>query len=164
MGVGLSFMPGMLKDALLSFVARLHFGNLTRYNFRQPEWFVFKDDRIPMIDVGFVEYLKKGLIEIRPNVMEFAEKGVVFYDNHPPENYDEVIAATGFQTGLENILEIPDVLDEHGYLTVPCGEPNHHQGLWFIGFISSPAGVLLMTRIHARKMAKYIAEQHAVSN
>ncbi|MDQ7025591.1 MAG: NAD(P)/FAD-dependent oxidoreductase [Anaerolineae bacterium] len=159
LGVGLSLLPGGLKDKVAGLMSRIQLGNLTKYGMKSPQWFIFKDGRIPMIDVGFVKYLKKGMIEIRPDIKDFGETGVTYQDDHHPESFDVVIAATGFRSGLQQILDVSGIVDEDGNLLVPCGEPNQHQGLWFIGLSNSPAGILMAARMQARKIAKAIARQ-----
>lgn len=163
LGVGLSLLPGGLKDTVAGLIARIELGDLTKHGMKSPQWFIFKDGRIPMIDVGFVDFLKKGMIEIRPDIKDFGETGVTYQDNHHPESFDIVIAATGFRSGLQQILDVPGIVDNDGNLQVECGEPNQHQGLWFIGLSNSPAGILMAARMQARKIAKTIAEQQNIS-
>jgi putative flavoprotein involved in K+ transport len=163
LGVGMSLLPGGLKDTVAGLIARAELGDLNKYGMKSPQWYIFKDGRIPMIDVGFIKYLKKGMIEIRPDIKHFGETGVVYQSDHHSESFDVVIAATGFRTGLKEIMDVPGVVDENGNLLVECGVPNQHKGLWFIGLSSSPAGILMAARMQARKIAKTIAAQQGVT-
>ena len=56
-----------------------------------------------LIDVGFLDELKGGRVRVRPAVARFTESGVVFSDGTSGD-YDAVVAATGFTTGLEDLL------------------------------------------------------------
>lgn len=157
-GVVMLPMPVFLKDFMTQMIARFELGDLTKYGIKAPEWKVFKDKRIPMIDVGYINFLKQGKITVKPEIRRFDEKGVEFADGSR-EDFDAVIAATGYNTGLEKILDIAGVIDANGDLTVECGAPNQHKGLWFVGLEDSPAGVLMRARIHARGIAKQIADE-----
>ena len=140
-GVTLFPFPVAFKDWLVSTIARLELGDLSRFGIKKPEWSIFKDKRIPMIDVGYVGQLKKGNITVKPDIDCFTEKGVQFLDG-TQEDYDSVIVATGYRTGLEKIIDIPDVIDADGNVIAENGENAPHRGLWFLGLLSSPAGVL----------------------
>jgi putative flavoprotein involved in K+ transport len=154
--------PVPVKDFMTSLVNRLELGDLSKYGIQKPAWQIFKNKRIPMIDVGYVGFLKQGKITVKPDIRRLDEMGVQFVDGSR-EDYDAVIAATGYTTGLEQILDIPNVIDAEGNLTVTNGEPNQHKGLWFIGLEDNPAGVLMQARIRARGMAKKIAAEVAAS-
>lgn len=156
-GVALYALPRILKDGIVTVLSRVLLGDLRKYGMKKPEWQVFKDKRIPMIDVGYVNFLKNGKIHPRPDIAEFREPGVIYAENNQPENFDVVIAATGYRTGLQNLLGDFDVLAEDGSLIAPCGAPTKQPGLWFIGLENSPAGIIMASRIQARKMAQHIA-------
>jgi putative flavoprotein involved in K+ transport len=159
LGVGLSLLPGGLKDAVSGLIARIELGDLAKHGMQSPQWFTFQHKRIPMIDVGFANFLKQGLIQVRPDIKDFTETGVIYKATEQEEDFDVIIAATGFRTSLKEILDVPGVVDEKGNLLVECGEPNQHKGLWFIALASSPAGLLMAARMQARKIAKAIAAE-----
>lgn len=161
-GVTLFPFPTAFKDWLVNFIARIELGNLLRYGIKKPEWNVFKDKRIPMIDVGYIGQLKQGNISVKPDIEHFTENGVQFVDGSH-EDYDSVIAATGYRTGLGDILDIPDVIDDDGHVIAENGENAPHKGLWFLGLLSSPAGVLMAARIQSRTFAKAIAENYGIT-
>jgi hypothetical protein len=159
LGVGLSLLPGGLKDAVSGLIARIELGDLAKHGMQSPQWFTFKHKRIPMIDVGFANFLKQGLIQVRPDIKDFTETGVIYKETEQTEDFDVIIAATGFRTSLKEIIDVPGVVDEKGNLLVECGEPNQHKGLWFIALASSPAGLLMAARMQARKIAQAIAKE-----
>ena len=110
-GVPMSFSPAGIGDRIASIMARIQLGNLACYGLEKAQWAIFKDKRIPTIDVGFVKYLKRGDITIQPDVSAFTPDGVKFKDGTQAD-YDVVIAATGYQSGLQNVIHLPDVIDE----------------------------------------------------
>ena len=158
-GVLLFPFPLGFKDWLVNTIAKFELGDLSPYGINPPEWTVFRDKRIPMIDVGYVKELKAGNITVKADIAHFTENGVQFTDG-TQEDYDVVIAGTGYRTGLETILDIPDVIDAEGNVIAKNGDNAPHKGLWFIGLLSSPAGVLMAARIQSRTVAKMIASDY----
>ena len=60
---------------------------------------------IPNFDQGFIDALKEGKINVIPHgVSSFTKEGVEF-ENGETSNYDTVIMATGYKTGLEDMFE-----------------------------------------------------------
>lgn len=160
-GVPMSLLPAGVGDRLASLVARLRLGDLTRYGMKHAQWSIFKDKRIPTIDVGFVKFLKEGKITVQPEIGSFTADGVIFKDG-AKQSYDAVITATGYRSGLQNIISLPDVVDSSGNLLVACGEPIRYRGLWFVGLVNSPAGILMAARIQSRKVANHIAQEMGI--
>lgn len=155
-------LPSVFKDWIINKITRLELGDLKRHGMQAPDWKVFRDSKIPMIDVGYVPQLKAGKITIKPDIERFTETGVIFSDDEAVD-YDVVIAATGYRTGLERILDIDGVIDDQGYLINNKGK-TPYKGLWFIGYLDSPAGVLMISRIQSQKIAKSIDEQLKASS
>jgi putative flavoprotein involved in K+ transport len=117
--------------------------------------------RVPLIDVGFVDALKEGRVKVRPAVERLSATGAIFADG-TAEPYDAIIAATGFATGLDALVEAPDVLNEFGEPRDRAGAPTARPGLYFVGFTHSLRGHLfeanLASRRVARNVARYLAE------
>lgn len=159
--IALFKFPEDFKDKLLSLITRVQLGDLTQYGLKTPQWTIFKDRRIPMIDVGYANQLKRGNINVQPDIECFTSKGVQFVDGTKVE-YDTVIAATGYRTGLEKILDIPGVLDETGKVIAENGANAPHKNLWFIGLGPAPVGVLMVARLQSLQFASLIAESYSV--
>ncbi|MEP6764166.1 MAG: NAD(P)/FAD-dependent oxidoreductase [Gemmatimonadaceae bacterium] len=153
-GVLMSRLPSGIADAISSAIARIALGDLTRYGLGRAEWLPFSAKRIPTIDVGFVKQLKGGAVQVRPNIAHFTRTGVMF-DDRREEAFDDVIVSTGFATGLDRLLAIPNVLDEMGYpkeLDASAAEP----GLYFAGYTHSHRGHLYEANRASRRLAKII--------
>jgi putative flavoprotein involved in K+ transport len=136
-GILLSPLPAGAVDRAAARMRRLALGDLTRYGLAPPAWGSFSERRPAVIDVGFVHELKAGRVRVRPAVTQLRPGGAAFADGSE-EDYDAVVAATGFRTGLEELLDVPGALDESG---VPR-EGASPAGLFFAGFTETVRGQL----------------------
>jgi len=158
-GMLLSLLPPSVADRIAAFVARFTVGNLSAYGIGPPQWTPFINDRPPVIDVGFLRNLKAKRITARPDLRRFTNDGVEYADGRE-EAFDVVILATGFTTGLERILKVPETLDASGAprRASPGSTP---PGLYFIGYRQTNRGLLFETEIDSRRLATAIAANRA---
>jgi putative flavoprotein involved in K+ transport len=152
----LSALPPALANRLGWTTARLSFGDLTRYGMPKGDFAPYTTKRVPLIDVGFVAALKQKRVTVKPALERLTQTGAVFADG-TSEPFDAVIAATGFATGLESLIEVPGVLDDVGEPRGTSGEPTAHAGLYFIGFTHSLRGHLFEANRASRRLARNVA-------
>jgi cation diffusion facilitator CzcD-associated flavoprotein CzcO len=156
-GIMLSFLPARIADKIGRLTARLVLGDLTPYKIPSPGWGPFTSQRIPLIDVGFVSALKRGLVEIRPAVVRLTETGAMYSDGSS-EALDAIIAATGFSTGLGDLLDVDGVLNESEEPITASGTPTARPGLFFIGFVHSLRGHLFEANRASRRLANAVSD------
>jgi putative flavoprotein involved in K+ transport len=154
-GIMLSVLPARIADRIGRLTSRLVLGDLTAYKIPAPAWGPFSARRIPLIDVGFVSAVKRGLVQIRPAVVRLTERGAVFADGSS-EPFDAIIAATGFATGLGNLLDVDGVLNESEEPVAASGAPTARPGLFFIGFVHSLRGNLFEAKRASRRLARSV--------
>lgn len=154
-GIALSRFPTRLADWIGARLARLALGDLTRYGLKRPAWRPFTAKRVPVIDVGFIKEVKNGRVKVRPNLAHFTRTGVMFEDGQE-EAYDVVIAATGFKSGLAELLEVKGLLDEKEFPLNPQSQPTAQPGLFFMGYIETHRGHLYEAELASRRLAKVI--------
>ena len=152
LGMALMPLPPGPVDRAGAVLRRIGTGDLARYGIGPAAWGPFTARRPPVIDVGFLKQLKAGKITVRPDVTAFTPDGVAFADG-TEEAFDVVVAATGYTTGLERIIDAPAVLDERGRPRPGAGSGI---GLFAIGFAESPRGQLFETSRAAPKLAAAI--------
>ncbi len=103
----LARLPTGLADWLGSVLRRMTVGDLTAYGIATPDIAPLAQLRTrgktPVIDVGTVSRIKKGLIAVRPGIDHFETDTVVFTDGQK-EHYDTVVLATGYRPMLEDLL------------------------------------------------------------
>ena len=154
-GILMSSLPPRIADRIGYTLARVALGDLTRYGLERPAWLPFTARRIPVIDVGFIKEVRNGNVKVRPNIERFTRTGVVYVDGRQ-EAFDEVVAATGFTTGLDQLLDVPGVLDAKGVPIDPQGTPTSRPGLYFMGYTESHRGVLYEVDLASQRLAKII--------
>jgi putative flavoprotein involved in K+ transport len=154
-GILMSFLPAVVADRLARFTARVVLGDLTRYGLRKPQWMPYSARRVPVIDVGFVKALKERKVEIRPALARLTATGAVFADGNA-ESFDAIIAATGFSTGLNELLEAKGVLKDSGEPVNESGEPTARPGMFFIGYTHSLRGHLFEANLASRRLARNV--------
>jgi cation diffusion facilitator CzcD-associated flavoprotein CzcO len=152
--------PLKLADGIGRLVSRLAFGNLARYGLARPEMgplsAIKLRRRIPLIDVGTIGAIKRGEIAVKPAVERFTDTGALFADGSAGE-FDAAILATGFRPALQEVVDIPGVLDAEGY-------PRDWRGggarddLFFVGYANVATGLLREIAIQAQAVAEEIAK------
>jgi putative flavoprotein involved in K+ transport len=110
----------------------------------------------PILDVGIVNAVRRGRVEVVPAVEGFDGADVLLGDGSRIRP-DAVIAATGFRAGLDELVGHLGVLTPRGLPTKTDGEPAL-PGLWFVGFTPTLGGQLREGSIAARKVAAGVAK------
>lgn len=158
-GILMHSFPPALSDKVGRTLSRLALGDLSRLGMPPPNWMPFASRRTPVIDVGFVPALKAGKVSVRPAVRSFTETGVIYQD-HRAEAFDSVIFATGFRSGLEQLLEPEELLDKNGNPRFPSGARTSCPGLYFMGYFDSLRGFLYESNLASRRLAQEIKARY----
>jgi putative flavoprotein involved in K+ transport len=158
----LSMLPPSVANRVGRATARVALGDLTRYGLPQGEFAPYSTRHIPLIDVGFVAALKAGRVAVRPAVDRLTPAGAVFADGSS-DAFDAIIAATGFTTGLEALIDAPGVLDHHGEPLGRSGDATAQPGLYFIGFVHTLRGHLFEANRASRRLARHLERFLATS-
>src|SRR3954469_4870513 len=167
LGVILRPMPEPVMNKLWPVLQKNVVGDLTKYGMPEPAPNAYtrflREDVTPILDVGLVEMLKQGKVEIVAAVEGFDGADVLLADGSRIQP-DAVIAGTGFRRGLEPLVGELGLIAEgpqgrplvHGAETHP-GAPGVH----FIGFSNPVSGMFREIAIDARRIAKAIAGERA---
>jgi len=151
----LSALPPAIANRIGRATARIVLGDLTRYGMPKGDFAPYTTKRVPLIDVGFVDALKRSRIMVKPAVARLTPDGAVFTDG-TSVSVDAIVEATGFATGLESTLDVPGALDEAGEPRGRSGEPTAHPGLYFVGFTHSLRGHLFEANRDSQRLARNI--------
>jgi putative flavoprotein involved in K+ transport len=151
----LGFLPRFVADRFARFTSRVVLGDLTRHGMPAAQWMPYSARRVPVIDVGFVDMLRRGRVRIRPALVRLTANGAAFADGSS-ESVDTIIAATGFRTGLADLLDAADVLDDYGEPRDGAGSPTARPGLFFTGYVHSLRGHLFEANRTSRRLARTV--------
>ncbi|MBN0044964.1 NAD(P)/FAD-dependent oxidoreductase [Streptomyces actuosus] len=153
-------LPVPLVDRLARPMARLSVPDLSAHGLPRPETGLYSrvtEGAVPVQDVGLVDAVRRGRVEIVAAVDGFEDGKVALADGTRIEP-DAVIAATGYARALEGLVGHLDLLDDRGRPVVrgartPAGAPD----LYFTGFTNPISGMLRELAMDAEKIAKAIA-------
>lgn len=160
--IPLSRLPDRLADALTAPVQWLRFGRLARLGLSKPPYGPFRQvwrtGKIPLIDVGTIELIRRGHVAVRAGIERFTRDGVVFTDGCG-EQFDAVVLATGFRPAVDEFMGPADRVTDGSGAPLASGRPAALPGLYFCGFRVSPAGMLREIAREAVQIARDIAER-----
>ncbi|UGY92014.1 flavin-containing monooxygenase [Streptomyces gobiensis] len=153
-------LPTRMVDRAAGVLARVSTPNLTRRGLPRPDTGLYsrvREGAVPVLDVGLIKGVRKGLIEPVAAVDSLEEIKVHLADGGTISP-DVVIAATGHRRGLEDLVGHLSVLDDrglplaHGRRTLPTAP-----GLYFTGYTNPISGMLRELALDAERIAKAIA-------
>jgi putative flavoprotein involved in K+ transport len=161
-GVLVRRLPVRLVDRLARPMARLSVPDLSAHGLPRPGTGLYSrvtEGAIPVQDVGLIDAVRKGRVEVVGAVAGF-EDGKVLLADGGRISPDTVIAATGYVRALEGLVGHLGVLDGRGRPVVhgartPSGAP----GLYFTGFTNPISGMLRELAIDAQRIAKAVARE-----
>jgi hypothetical protein len=152
-------MPPGWVDPISKTQRKLSIPDLSRYGLPRPEQGIrtafLATGTTPILDVGIVAAVRRGLVEIVAAVRGFEGAEALLADGSRIDP-DAVIAATGFRAGLDELVGHLGVLGRSGLPTHTDGEPAL-PGLWFVGFVPTLGGQLREGSVAAEKVAAKVA-------
>ena len=154
-GIAIRKIPPSWVDPISKAQRRISIPDLAAQGLPRPEVGVrtsfITTGTTPVLDVGIVDAVRHGRVEVVAAVESFAGSEVLLADGSRIDP-DVVIAATGFRAGLDELVGHLDVLDPRGLPVATDGEPVL-PGLWFVGFQPTLGGQLREGSIAARHVA-----------
>ncbi|MEU3333642.1 NAD(P)/FAD-dependent oxidoreductase [Streptomyces sp. NPDC006668] len=158
-GVLVRRLPVGLVDRLARPMARLSVPDLSAQGLPRPDTGLYsraKEGAIPVQDVGLIDAVRKGKVEVVAAVDGF-EGGKVVLADGTLVSPEAVVAATGYVRALEDLVGHLGVLDERGRpVAHGARAPQQAPGLHFTGFTTPISGTLREVAMDAEKIAKAI--------
>ncbi len=160
LGILLGRLPPRIVDRLVRPLQRLLVGDLSEYGLptsRRAYTQFLETDVVPILDVGLIDALKRGRVEVVPAVEGF-DGGEVLLSGGRRVRPEVVIAATGFRRGLEPLVGHLGILTSSGRPAAqgPDTHPNAPR-MHFIGYTNPIGGNLRQLGIDARRIAGAIS-------
>ncbi|GGR07464.1 monooxygenase [Streptomyces aurantiogriseus] len=163
-GILVRRLPVGLVDRLCRVMAKVSVPDLSARGLPRPDTGLYTRARqgaIPVQDVGLIDAVRRGKVEIVAAVEGFEDGKVVLADGTRLET-DAVVAATGYVRALEGLVGHLDVLDERGRpVAHGARSPKDAPGLYFTGFTTPISGTLRELALDAERIAKAVRRQLA---
>ncbi|GHH90725.1 flavin-containing monooxygenase [Streptomyces capillispiralis] len=157
-------LPVGLVDRLCRVQARVALPDLSAHGLPLPRSGLYSrvlEGAIPVQDVGLVDAVRRGAVEVVAAVEGFEGGEVVLADGDRIAP-DAVVAATGYVRGLEGLVGGLGVLDDRGSPVVRGARtPDHAPGLYFTGFTSPISGNLRELALDAERIARAVSRAGA---
>jgi putative flavoprotein involved in K+ transport len=158
-GMAIKHVPPHWVDPISKTQRKLSIPDLSAQGLPRPELGVrtsfITTGTTPILDVGIVDAVKRGRVEVVAAVEALDGDDVILGDSSRIQP-DAIIAATGFRAGLDDLVGHLGVLGPRG-LPVAKDGPPALPGLWFVGFTPTLGGQLREGSIAARKVAEGVA-------
>ncbi|XP_010441967.1 PREDICTED: probable indole-3-pyruvate monooxygenase YUCCA5 [Camelina sativa] len=134
----MKWFPLWLVDKILLILAWLILGNLTKYGLKRPKMGPMElkvvTGKTPVLDIGAMEKIKSGEVEIVPGIRRFTRSQVELVDGQRLD-LDVVVLATGYRSNVPSWLQENDMFSKNGFPKSPF--PNAWKGksgLYAAGF------------------------------
>jgi hypothetical protein len=155
----LSHLPLGLRDAIAMGTIGILVGDLSRWGIVRPTTgpnrMIEESGRIPILDIGTIGMIKKGKIRVLPAVQEILPDSVRFAGGALLP-FEAIICATGYTTGLNQVIEGFETIADARGRPNRFGEETRIPGLYFVGFKNPPTGALREIALEAPRVARSI--------
>jgi putative flavoprotein involved in K+ transport len=159
LGIVSMHLPVTVVDHVAATMRRLAFPDLGRYGLTAPArpYSEFLRRRvIPIVDVGLADAVRSGRVRVVSAVTGVDGEAVILADG-ARRQVDDVIAATGFRTGLEPLVGHLGVLDEHGRPLVHAADQHPAApGLHFVGYQVTLGGTFRLVGVEAKRITRAV--------
>ncbi|MFG2574589.1 flavin-containing monooxygenase [Streptomyces sp. NPDC048481] len=159
-GILVRRLPVALVDRICRVMARASVPDLSAHGLPRPDTGLYTRARqgaIPVQDVGLIDAVRTGRVEITAAVEGFEDGGKVVLADGTRISPDAVIAATGYVRALEDLVGHLGVLDDRGRpVAHGARTAKDAPGLHFTGFTTPISGTLRELSIDAGKIAKAV--------
>jgi putative flavoprotein involved in K+ transport len=157
LGIVVRRLPPRLLDRLIHVLERATVPDLSGCGLPRPSAPFSQFRRtatVPIFDVGFIDAVRSGLVEVVAGVTAFDGRAVVLADGSRVSP-DAVVAATGYHPGLEPLVGHLTAIGERGI-------PSPQSRLHFIGMRIPLSGFLHEVGMDARQTAANVARELSV--
>ncbi len=163
LGIATARLPVTVVDWLASTLRRISIPDLTAYGLpapAQPYTDFLRRRVIPILDVGLVDAVRSGRVEVVAALDHFEDGAAVLADGSRLQ-VDAVIAATGYRPALEPLVGHLGVLDDRGVPLVHAAQEHPcAPGLHFVGYRVTLGGTFRLVGIEAKQLARSVAASH----
>ena len=160
--IRLSYLPISLTDPITKIFLKLKMGDLSKYGLIRPKEgtraHMKRTGRVPIIDIGTIDAIKKGLIKVVKGLDQVDGRKVQFKGGYA-QSFDAVVVATGYTPGLGEFLPNNKIYeDRFGIPRQDLAEMEDSEKIYFIGLRDEGTGVLYQINKRAYGLAERVAK------
>lgn len=163
MGMNTNFLPAKLADKLNMPLINLFIGDITKLGLKKsemgPKEQVAKTGRIPLLDIGTVDLIKKEKIKVFGDIVAINGSSITFEDNKKT-NFDAIIFATGYKNGLDKLVKnISEERLNDTKIQISKRKQFGKDNIYFAGYHTSLNGMLRECATEAEYIYKHIKKK-----
>ena len=159
LGIAMAKLPPRLADNINKPLINLLIGNIEKYGLKKapfgPIEQIVTYQKIPLLDIGTMKLIKEGKIPVYGDVTEIQGAKIEFEDDKSSA-FDAIILATGYETGLDKIMDISEERALDMRLNIKKRKLLGKDNLYFCGFNVAPTGMLREIAIESGVIANQI--------
>ena len=160
-GIMQSSWPPRLADRLNAPLINILIGDIEKYGLKKhpkgPVQQIVEDHQIPLLDIGTMKLIREGEVRVFGDV-EAINGSTIEFEDGSKDDFDAIVAAIGYDTGLEKILDLTSERWSDLRNSIADQKYFGKDNLYFCGFYVSPAGMLREINIESGLIARSIEE------
>lgn len=153
-------LPPHVSDRLTAPLIRALIGDIRKLGLQTPDYGpaeqVRVHRRIPLLDIGTLDLMRRGKIGVFPDISHIDGPRVHFTDGRSA-GFDVIVMATGYHHGIERLVNLPPERLADMAERIDRRRFEGQGGLYLCGGFVSPRGMLHEIGIEARAIADMIA-------
>jgi cation diffusion facilitator CzcD-associated flavoprotein CzcO len=158
----MSHLPPRVADTISAPLMRLVFGDITKLGLKKLPYGPFeeiqRDRNIPVLDIGTINHIRKGHINIYGDI-DHIEGETIHFSEGKQEDFDAIVAGIGYYRDYAEIIDVDKSRFEDLEVSVNKQKYFGKDGLYFCGFWIGPTGQIREIASDAQKIAKDIAKK-----
>ena len=163
----MSRLPPRVADTINAPLIRLLVGDINKLGLHKLPYGPFeqiqKDRKIPVLDLGTIQHIRKGHISIYPGIDHIAGR-TIHFEGGKQKNFDAIIAAIGYYSNCEEVINVDKSRFDDLQVSVSKQKYFGKDGLYFCGFWIAPTGQIREIASDAKKIAKDIKNKKTQRN
>jgi indole-3-pyruvate monooxygenase len=161
LGLLTSALPPRFADKMNAPLFKFLLGDIRKLGLKKlpygPLEQIEKHQSVPLLDIGTLQLIKEGHIQIFSDI-DYIEGNTIHFVDGKKDNFDVIVAAIGYDKGYEgNFIQVDKSRFEDLSRSVDKQKYFGKDGLYFCGFWVSPTGQIREISLDAQKIAKHIA-------
>ena len=137
-------------------------GDIEKYGLKKlpygPREQIIKHNRIPLLDIGTMDLIKKGHISVYGDIIEVKEKEILF-DEDKKGSFDVILMATGYDDGLVDWIDFGHGQEEDIRKDVRKRKMLGKDAIYFCGYYVSPTGMIREVKIESKHIVNHLKQK-----